>query len=174
MSENLNILHKKLAHLSRMRGDVQHSLGKLSRPLSTIKQAGITALTPDEREIISAFTTRFATYQEHMGKTMKSLAIEEESATSPFGAILALMEKLDILDSKEKWSEVRGLRNSVNHEYEDDAEELHQILSNMMDSAPWLISVHGQLETFVKNTYPPAPPAPSAPIVPAICGHQPR
>ncbi|AKU11278.1 hypothetical protein AzCIB_1373 [Azoarcus sp. CIB] len=154
MSENLNILHKKLDHLSRMRSDVQHSLGKLSGPLTTIKQAGVAALTPDERETLSAFTTRFATYQEHMGKTMKSIAIEEESATSPFGTILALMEKLGILDSQERWSDIRGLRNSVNHEYEDDADELHQILSNMADSAPWLILVHEKLDTFVKNTYP--------------------
>lgn len=154
MSENLNILDKKLDHLKRMRGDVQHSLGKLAGPLSTIKQAGASALTLDERETLSAFTTRFATYQEHIGKTMKSIAIEEESATSPFGAILALMEKLGILDSKERWSDVRSLRNSVNHEYEVDPDELHQILSNMADSAPWLISAHEKLETFVKNTYP--------------------
>lgn len=163
MSENLNILHKKLDHLGLMRGDVQHSLGKLSGRLATIKHGGVAALTSDERETLSAFTTRFATYQEYMGKTMKSIAIEEESDTSPFGAILALMEKLGILDSPEKWRDVRGLRNSMNHEYEDDADELHQILSNMADSAPWLILVHEKLETFVKSTYP---------VIPVTRGHE--
>ncbi|MCK0512729.1 hypothetical protein GO608_016765 [Aromatoleum buckelii] len=44
-------------------------------------------MTPDERETVSAFTTRFATYQEQIGKTMRSIAIEEESATTPFGGI---------------------------------------------------------------------------------------
>ncbi len=154
MSDNVEILYKKLNRLSRMRGDVEHSLGKLAGPLDTIIKAGVAELTPDERETISAFTTRFATYQEHMGKTMRSVAIEEESATNPFGAILALMEKLDILDSQEKWSDVRSVRNSVNHEYEDDADELHQLLSNMAEAAPWLITVHEKLASFVNKAYP--------------------
>jgi len=164
MSENLLILYKKLDHLGRMRGDVLHSIGKLPGPLNTIKTHGVAALTPDERETLSAFTTRFATYQEQLGKTMRSVAIEEESATQPFGAILALMEKLDILDDVETWKTVRELRNDVNHEYEDDADELHQILSNMAASAPWLIAVHEKLESFVVDAYP----------VPAVLGgHKP-
>ena len=85
---------------------------------------------------------------------MRSIAIEEESATSPFGAILALMEKLYILDSQERWKLVRELRNAVNHEYEEDADELHQILNNMAESAPWLISIHAKLEAFVNKAYP--------------------
>ena len=154
MSENISILYRKLDHLGRMRGDVQHSLGRLSGPLRTIQTLGVAALTSDEREILSAFTTRFSTYQEHLGKAMRSIAIEEESATNPFGAILALMEKLNILDSREKWKEVRDLRNAANHEYEDDAVELHQILSKMAESAPWLISINASLESFVTKEYP--------------------
>lgn len=38
-------------------------------------------------------------------------------------------------------------------EYEDDAQELYQILSNMMVSAPWLFSVHDKLDAFVRKTY---------------------
>ncbi len=154
MSENLLILHKKLDHLGRMRGDVLHSIGKLPGPLNTIETLGVAALTPDEREILSAFTTRFATYQEQIGKAMRSIAIEEESATQPFGSILALMEKLDILDDLEMWRTVRELRNDVSHEYEDDAEELHQILSSMAASTPWLIATHEKLKTFVIENYP--------------------
>ncbi len=153
MSENLAILDKKLEHLDRMRSDVRHSVGKMQGPLEKIRQGDVGSLSSDERETISAFTTRFATYQEHMGKAMKSVAIEEESATSPFGAILALMEKLEILDDAEKWKSVRELRNAVNHEYEDDADELFQILSNMLQSAPWLYAVHEKLSAFVQRNY---------------------
>ncbi|MDP2880779.1 MAG: hypothetical protein Q8N89_04250 [Azonexus sp.] len=155
MSENLSILQKKLENLVRMQADVQHSISKMAGPLTTIKEGDVSVLTLDEREIISAFTTRFATYQEQIGKSMKSVAIEEESATSPFGAVLALMEKLSILDNLEKWKLVRELRNSVNHEYEDDANELHQILSNMVESAPWLFAIHERLVSFVKENYLP-------------------
>ena len=153
MSENLNILNKKLQNLERMRADVQHSIGKMSEPLATIQQGDTARLTPDQRETLSAFTTRFATYQEQLGKAMKSIAIEEESATTPFGAILALMEKLAILDDIDTWKTIRDLRNAVNHEYEDDAHELHQILSAMLDAAPWLFATHGRMLRFVQENY---------------------
>lgn len=153
MSENLKLILKKLEHLSRMQADLRHSLGKMPVPLEKIKDESVDTLTPDERETLSAFTTRFATYQEHIGKTMKSVAIEEESPTSPFGSILALMEKLDILDDMERWKQIRELRNSVNHEYEEDALELHQILSAMLESAPWLFSIHQRLQHFVSANY---------------------
>ena len=153
MSANLQIIQKKLEHLLRMRGDVEHSITKMPVPLRKINQNGVSVLTPDERETLSAFTIRFATYQEHMGKTMKSVAIEEESPTSPFGMVLALMEKLGILESTERWKEILELRHAVNHEYEEDAEALHQILERMVASAPWLFSVHEKLALFVQNTY---------------------
>lgn len=153
MNENLNILQKKLAHLSKIQADVQHSIGKMAGPLAIIQKGDASALSLDARETISAFTTRFATYQEQLGKAMKSVAIEEESATSPFGAVLALMEKLGILDDPEQWKLVRELRNSVNHEYEDDPSELHQILSGMTASVPWLCVVHERLIAFVKANY---------------------
>lgn len=154
MSENLQIIYKKLAHLARMRVDVEYSAGKMTSPLLKIQRGDVEGLTPDERETVSAFTTRFATYQEQIGKTMRSIAIEEESATSPFGAILALMEKLGILPDAEKWKEIRELRNLVNHEYEDDPEELFQVLNKMVDNAPYLVNIHTMIMAFVDQTYP--------------------
>jgi hypothetical protein len=155
MSENLQIIHKKLEHLARMRADVDHSVGKMCGPLLKIQREDIEGLTPDERETISAFTKRFGDYQEQIGKTMRGIAIEEESAINPFGAILALMEKLDILSSAEKWKEVRELRNQASHEYEDDAAELFQILNNMVENAPFLVGIHTKMQEFVDQNYAP-------------------
>lgn len=153
MTDNLRIIQKKLEHLALMRADVQHSISKMPPPLAKIREFAVAALTADERESLSAFTTRFATYQEHMGKTMRAIAIEEESATSPFGAILALMEKLNILEDAERWKIVRELRNAVNHEYEDDPAALFEILNDMIANAPWLFSVHQNLADFVQQNY---------------------
>ncbi|NMG55457.1 hypothetical protein [Aromatoleum aromaticum] len=83
MTENLRIIHKKLGYLARMQADLQHSTGKMASPLRKIQLGDIAGMTPDERETVSAFTTRFAAYQEQIGKTMRSIAIEEESATRP-------------------------------------------------------------------------------------------
>lgn len=153
MSENLRILHKKLSTLERLQADVRHSLGKLPSPLDTIAKDGPTALTPDQRETLSAFTTRFAIYQEQLGKTMKGIAVEEEHPTSPFGAVLALMHKLYILDDVAKWKLARDLRNSASHDYQDDARDLHQILSAMADVCPWLFTLHQRLDSFVAASY---------------------
>ncbi len=153
MSENLKIIHSKLAYLALMKSDVEHSLKKMPGPLSKIKQDAIKSLSPDERETISAFTTRFANYQEHLGKTMRGIAIEEESATSPFGSILALMEKLGILTDAEKWKQVRDLRNAANHEYESNPKELFQILEKMVKSADFLSSTHDKISAFVQRAY---------------------
>ncbi|NMG56892.1 HepT-like ribonuclease domain-containing protein, partial [Aromatoleum aromaticum] len=121
-----------------------------------IQLGDIAGMTPDERETVSAFTTRFAAYQEQIGKTMRSIAIEEESATTPFGAILALMEKLGILDSGEKWKELRELRNLVSHEYEDDPDELFQALNKLVENAPYLTAIHERIQDFVTQAYPAA------------------
>ena len=69
--------------------------------------------------ILAAFRVRLSEFQEHLGKTMRAIAIEEEENSEPFGAVLAFMEKLGILDSAEHWKLIRELRNSVNHEYEE-------------------------------------------------------
>lgn len=153
MTENLRIIHKKLDYLARMQADLQHSIGKMASPLRKIQLGDIAGMTPDERETVSAFTTRFATYQEQIGKTMRSIAIEEESATTPFGAILALMEKLGILDSGEKWKELRELRNLVSHEYEDDPDELFQVLNKLVENAPYLTAIHERIQDFVTQAY---------------------
>jgi hypothetical protein len=156
MSENLKIVLTKLDFLSRMKSDLVHSLGKIGAPLAKIGSGSTDDLSPDERETISAFTTRFATYQEQLGKTMRGIAVEEESQTSPFGAILALMEKLGILDEAETWKDVRELRNQVNHEYENDPVKLFNVLDGLVKNAPFLFRIHEKMESFVRQTYMPA------------------
>jgi hypothetical protein len=159
LNENLQIIYKKLDHLIRMRSDVGHSVGKMVGPLQKIQRGDIDGLTPDERETISAFTKRFGDYQEQIGKTMRSIAIEEESPINPFGAILALMEKLEILENSEKWKDVRELRNQASHEYEDDANELFQILNGMVENVPFLTRIHTKTQAFVDQNYAPPTPA---------------
>ena len=153
MNESLKILIAKLDHLRRMKRDLEYSISKMKAPLRKIQSGNIESLTDDERETISAFNSRFSSYQEQIGKAMKSVAIEEESSSERFGAILSLMEKLGVLDDTQKWREVRELRNSANHVYEDDAEELFQILSTMIENAPYLYNIHEQMWIFVKGAY---------------------
>lgn len=64
-----------LDHLARMREYLAYSLSQVEAILQT--QAW-EALSPDQHESLAAFRVRFSEFQEHLGKTMRSAAIEEE------------------------------------------------------------------------------------------------
>lgn len=153
MSENLKLLGKKLEHLARMRSYLEHSLGKIDAPLAKLREKGVAALTPEEHETIAAFRIRLADFQEHLGKAMRGVAIEEEINVDRFGSVLAFMEKIGVIDDLEPWKLIRELRNDVHHQYEDDPEVLFQFFSSLAKSAPVLAGYHDKLKDFILRTY---------------------
>jgi hypothetical protein len=86
------------------------------------------ALHLAQHETLAASRVRFSEFQVHLGKTMRAVAIEKEVEVERFGSVLAYMEKLGVLESTERWKTIRKLRNTVNHEYEEDADRLTQFL----------------------------------------------
>lgn len=150
MSEHQALIWKKLDHLGRMRAYLLYSLAQIEKLLPVQDWTG---LEPGQHESMAAFRVRFSEFQEHMGKTMKAIAIEEEKPSEPFTAVLLYMEKLGCLDSVERWKEIRELRNAVNHEYEEDPQTLHEFFEAMLGSAPELLRWHDQLLDFCRKTY---------------------
>ncbi len=151
MSEHIALIRKKLEHLARMREYLRYSIGQVEILLPITDWQ---ALQPDQHETLAAFRIRFSEYQEHMGKTMKAIAVEEEKPSEPFTAVLFYMEKLGCIDSVDRWKDIRELRNAVNHEYEDDPSVLHEFFAQMVQSAPELLHWHDQLNAFCNATYP--------------------
>jgi hypothetical protein len=151
MSEHIALIRKKLEHLARMREYLRYSIGQVQTLLPITDWQ---ALQPDQHETLAAFRIRFSEYQEHMGKTMKAIAVEEEKPSEPFTAVLLYMEKLGCIDSVDRWKDIRELRNAVNHEYEDDPSVLHEFFAQMVQSAPELLHWHEQLNAFCNATYP--------------------
>jgi hypothetical protein len=151
VNDHQALIWKKLDHMDRMRGYLQYSVAQiqaLQMPWTWDR------LTPDGHESLAAFRVRFSEYQEHMGKTMKAIAVEEEKPSEPFTAVLLYMEKLGCLESVERWKEIRELRNAVNHEYEDDSAAIQVLFQAMLDSTPDLLRWHEHLLAFCTNTYP--------------------
>jgi len=151
VSEHIALIWKKLDHLARMREYLVYSLDQIRKLLPIEDWA---RLQPDQHESLAAFRVRFSEFQEHMGKTMKAIAVEEEKPSEPFTAVLLYMEKLGCLDSVDCWKEIRELRNAVNHEYEDDPQTLHDFFVAMLASAPQLLRWHDLLLNFCSKTYP--------------------
>lgn len=151
MSEQLRLIARRLEHLRRMRGYLEYSAARMSRILPQLGR-GLAALPPEDHETLAAFRIRFSEFQEHLGKTMRNIAFAEEIDTDRFGSVLAYMEKLGILDSAQRWKEIRELRNSVNHEYEDNAERIVQFFTALADALPSLLDYHRRLEAFAVST----------------------
>lgn len=112
MTEHLRLIARQLGNLQRMCEYLAYSTQRVQRilPINDWR-----ALSLEQHETLAAFRVRFSEFQEHLGKTMRAVAIEEEVEVERFGSVLAFMEKLGVLDSTERWKIVRELRNAVNH-----------------------------------------------------------
>jgi len=152
VSEHIHLIIKKLEHLARMREYLRYSISQVTALLPIENWQ---ALEPEQHETLAAFRVRFSEYQEHMGKTMKAIAVEEEKPTEPFTAVLNYMEKLGCIESVDRWKIIRELRNAVNHEYEEDLHVLHEFFEQMIQVSPELLLWHDQLSRFCQATYSP-------------------
>jgi hypothetical protein len=150
VTTNLELIARRLGHLERMAGYLAYSH---AHALPILPISDWDALTPAQHETLAAFRLRFSEFQEHLGKIMRAVAIEEESSTEPFGAVLAFMEKLGIIDSVDHWKFIRELRNAVNHEYEENAQRLSEFFTLLIEETPKLMSFHEKLAAFCGQHY---------------------
>lgn len=151
MTEHQRLIGAKLAHLERMRGYLTYSLSQ-AEPLMPIHDWE--SLSPEQHETLAAFRVRFSEFQEHLGKAMRAVAIEEEQRTETFTAVLLYMEKLEILDDVQTWKELRELRNAINHEYEENAQRLAGFFQALVRATPTLLTWHARLRDFCTRNYP--------------------
>ena len=150
MTEQTELIRIKLEHLARMREYLQYSMSQVEPILLLKDWAG---LSPDQHESLAAFRVRFSEFQEHLGKTMRSVAIEEEQDVDRFGPVLAFMERLKVIDSSDHWKLIRELRNAVNHEYEDDGARLAEFFALMVGETPKLIEYFTRLHAHCASAY---------------------
>lgn len=150
MTEHLRLIAKQLAHLQRMREYLTHSVQRCNNFLPIPNWQ---TLSLEQHEMLAAFRVRFSEFQEHLGKTMRAVAIEEEVEVERFGSVLAFMEKLGVLESVESWKIMRELRNAVNHEYEEDADRLTRFFMELLNATPVLFTIHQKLVDFCYAAY---------------------
>jgi hypothetical protein len=150
MTENVRLIARQLSHLQRMHDYLMHSVNRCKQILPV---SNWQTLSYEEHEMLAAFRVRFSEFQEHLGKTMRAVAIEENVDVDRFGSVLAFMEKMRILESAERWKLIREIRNAINHEYEEDALRLSMFFAAMIEAAPELFSSHAKLVAFCKDVY---------------------
>lgn len=150
MTEHLHLIAKQLTHLNRMREYLDYSAQRVQHILPI---ANWQAISMEQHEALAAFRVRFSEFQEHLGKTMRAVAIEEEVGAERFGSVLAFMEKLGIVESAERWKIIRELRNVVNHEYEEDTDRLGRFFFETLAATPELFECFQRLLNFCADAY---------------------
>lgn len=144
------VIAQKLGQLEKMRAYLAYS----TKRMRDNGVAGRIAhgLADEEAEILAAFRTRFSEYQEHTGKLINSIAIEEEiKDTSAFSNVLAFAEKVGIIASESDWKEPRDVRNAISHEYEENAPELAELVREMVGFVEPLMKVHDNAIRYCKD-----------------------
>ena len=150
MTENVRLIARQLGQLQRMRTYLAFSVERCSHlfPVQDWQ-----SLDPEKHEMLAAFRIRFSEFKEHLGKTMRAIAIKEEKEVERFGSVLAFMEKLEVIESAERWKLIREIRNAINHEYDDDGTRLSEFFAQMLAAAPELFGNHEKLLAFCQDAY---------------------
>lgn len=150
MTDHIHLIAKQLTHIQRMREYLSYSTERIQKILPI---ADWQTVSFEQHEILAAFRVRFSEFQEHLGKTLRAIAIEEEVDVERFGSVLAFMEKLKVIDSSDRWKLIRELRNAVNHEYEENNDRLIQFFTELVKAVPELLETHDRLVKFCRDAY---------------------
>lgn len=133
MSQHIVLIFEKLDHLARMRSYLIYFISQAAALLSISKWQ---ALRPDRCNTLAAFSICFSKYQEHMGKTMKAVAIEPKNPAEPFTAVLLCLQKPGCFSSVERCKALRELSSAENYKYEDNLAMLHEFFKQIIQAAP--------------------------------------
>lgn len=144
-------LEEKLGHLARMEANLRYTHGKV---LSWWRDEGpFSALSLDQLETLSAFKSRFAELQDHLGSAMKLIADIENEDTRMFTYVINYMEQLDILPSMDTWLQARDLRNKATHDYSAPDEDKLRHFSDLLACTPDIYRTYTSLKLFVEQHY---------------------
>jgi hypothetical protein len=86
---------------------------------------------------IDAFIYRFTKVQDRMGEKFFPLILQnlyEYKSNMALIDVLNRLEKLELLDSADRWIEYRKLRNTLTHEYTDNEDEIIAAINMSIDA----------------------------------------
>jgi len=107
---------------------------------------------PQHSEMLDAFVARFSRLQDTIGDKLLPAILKLN--LEPVGSQLDNLfraEKLGWIDSADQWVELRGLRNSLIHEYMTASENLLSALKKVIQLGDMLIKTQNLLKDNYKN-----------------------
>ena len=105
-------------------------------------------LNENEIEHIDQYLFRFTKLQDTIGKRLFKVIfvlLEEDSDDVSFIDMLNRLEKLSILESTEQWLELRKIRNTLSHTYEDEPEEMSIAINTILNKKQSIEKIYNKL-----------------------------
>jgi len=105
-------------------------------------------------KVLDSFIFRFIKLQDYLGQKLFRRFLEiigEYYENMSFLDILDKLEKLGIINSADRWMEIRKLRNKLTHEYPDEIEEMKAELKEALDTFPELKNAIENVESYLKQ-----------------------
>lgn len=146
-----NSLLAEREHLARLLEAVQRCAHFLYAGSSSVvwplDGAGLKLRQKDEAlfQALAAVNERFAKLQDTLGAAMRHAALLMSEPTSPFLRVLALFEKLAVIDSIDSWQLCRTARNLAAHDYETDYALIAEHFNELHSLQPVLINAASKL-----------------------------
>jgi hypothetical protein len=96
-------------------------------------------------EALAAFNERFAKLQDTLGAAMRHSALLMSEANTPFLKVLALFEKLAVIESIDSWQMCRTARNLAAHDYETNYALIAEHFNELQTLQPVLVRAASRL-----------------------------
>ena len=108
----------------------------------------------EKRRVVDSFIFRFTKIQDLIGeKLFKEILdkVGEFRRNMSFTDILDKAEKLEIIDSADKWSNFRELRNSLSHEYPSNEAEIIKDIKLALDYFMDISRTYENITKYIKS-----------------------
>jgi len=139
--EALEILGEKHEALSRLRQGLLYTESRIPWPITNTQSCNAEIL-----ERLSAFSERFAKMQDVLASAMRHALLLQGENLLTFTDVLAIMEKLGIIEDQQEWINIRLLRNKAAHDYSIDGDHQSEYFNSLHAQLPALL---GMTERFL-------------------------
>lgn len=142
LNENIKNLHKAAQQLA-------FSYQRCQSTISLTGEQSATQLSLEDQEKFEALTSRIARLADLI--IQKTIRLIEQIELSESGSILDRInkaEKKGFIESAEQFIEIRQLRNSIAHEYDEDA--LNQIFITCLQYTPSLLTAVENIKGYIE------------------------
>jgi len=120
-----------------------------------LNKQGYLNLTEQNITDIDQFLYRFGKLQDAVGEKLFTAILmflrEEKIRSKSFIDILNRLEKLEILDSKDDWFELRKIRNDLSHNYDDNPAEMASAINYIYEKKDTLESIYLKVKKYYQE-----------------------